>query len=397
MIIFRKLENTLTGSVDGTPFNMPRTKKTVKSLEALQASNASVEEVMKLVANSRKLTIAGKNKYLEFNPVTQHYYLVFKGEISKFAIPPSLVKYIEESFDKDIDFMPVVKAWAYLLNNPRVNDAMIANFDVYLGTEFTDETSVAKLEEEGFSTAEAISMSTYPDIALTQEGLLATYKVAEMVTWAYVMEEDEDGNWSKVKNPKYKTVPAVIDPVTGEELEKAYIKLPEFKEDILFTPYIWKRGDKFFSGDKLGYVYEVGKVQRLPKKAVRNLENTMGGGGLYIGGLNYIKGFSNEDTHTLTCFVNPGDILSFQSSGHAIRVDALMPNNVLLEGTKLGGMYHSSEYAKVSEKRLAKIVKRALKAGVAVGEDFREMQNEISDRLIEEEDVEYSNIIITEF
>ena len=99
--------------------------------------------------------------------------------------------------------------------------------------------------------------------------------------------------------------------------------------------------------------------------------------------MNYVEGYNNSKTEVLTCFVNPGDIISFQDDGHAIRVDALMPNNVWLEEVKLKGLYHSSTYAKISAKRLDKIIAKALKAGVAVGEEFRDMQDEISVELIE--------------
>ncbi len=190
------------------------------------------------------------------------------------------------------------------------------------------------------------------------------------------MEESENGKWEKVKNPKYKIIPAELDSITGEVLRESYQELPKFKEDILFTPAICKFGDKFYSGDKIGYVYEVGKIQRLPRKALRNLQNNFGGGGLYIGGNSYIENYKSDSCEVLTCFVNPGDILSFQSEGSAIRVDALMPNNVLIEGTELKGMYHSSNYAEISGKRLDTLIKNALKYNV---ENFVEHQNEISD------------------
>ena len=379
MITFRKMEHTLVGVVDGKPFNLPRTEKTLTALLLLQSTDGTEKDIEELVVNSRSETIAGSNEFLVFNPVTKKYYLHFEAEVSKFAIPESLVQYIEESFDKDIDFMPVIKLWARFLGNPRINTALIDYFNAYINSEYIDYASVAKLVKEGIDNADAVAMCTYPDIAITQEGLLATYKVAEMVTWEYIMEKDEAGDWNKVKNPKYAVIPAVIDPTTGAELEKAYTQMPEFKEEILFTPAICRHGDRFYSGDKIGYIYEVGKIQKLPTKATRNLDNTFGGGGLYIGGLKYIDGYHHPgSTHVLTCFVNPGDILSFQSNGQAIRVDALMPNNVWVEGVKLEGMYHSSDYAVISGERLDDIVVKAVKSGVAVGEEFREMQNEIN-------------------
>jgi len=281
MIIFRQNENTITGQVDGHPFLMPRTDKTLSKLLKLQAENGTKEEVYQLVADSRKETIAGKNKFLVYNPVTEKYYLHYKKKISKYPIPDSLANYIEESYDKNVDYMPVIKGWARLLANPRLDREMIEFFDKYISSEYVDEEQLRVLmEEEGYSYEEAKKMATYPDIAFTKEGMLATYKVAEMVTWEYTMEEQEDGSWEKIKNPKYKYVPPVLDDVTGDIVKEGYTELPEFKEDILFTPAIYKHGDKFYSGENLGYVYEVGQIQKLPEKAKRNLRNTFGGGGL---------------------------------------------------------------------------------------------------------------------
>ena len=361
MIIYRKLEKTITGTVDGKPFNLIRTKKTEKDIKAFVKTNATSEEVLTYITNTHNEEVAGANKYLTFNPVTNEYFLQLEGVDSKQPIPLALVDFIEESFDKDIDFMPIIKAWARLLNNPRYTPEMGNLYGVYLRTKYTDDVEVDRLmEEEGYSKEAAINLCTYSDLAITQEGLLATYKVAEIVTWEWVMEEQEDGSFMRVRNSKYKTIPAILDSTTGEVLEEEKREQPEFKEDFKFTPAIWKDGDKFYSGNNLGYVYEIGKMQFLPVDALRNLNNTSGGGGLYIGGLNYIKYFRNENRHVLTCFVNPGDILSFQAEGHAIRVDALFPNNVWEEDVQLKGIYHSSDYDALSSYRLEKLIADAI-------------------------------------
>lgn len=379
MITFRKLEHTIAGTVNGKPFNIPKTDNAIKFLTEARAKGAEVdfEEVATFLKNFRKLEIAGSNKYLVFSPTTQEYFLELEGKRSKHPIPKSLVDFIEDSFEKDIDFMPVIKAWARLLANPRYTKEMGTFFNTYLNTSFTDHEEANKLAAEDEIDIEiARKMCTYQDIAITQEGLLATYKVAEIVTWEYIMEEQEDGSYKKVKSDKYKRIPAVLDTVTGEELEPEKFEKPDFLEEYVFTPAIWKSGDKFFSGNKIGYVYEVGKMQYLPKDAKRNLNNTMGGGGLYIGGLHYINNYRSQGTHVLTCFVNPTDILSFQSEGHAIRVDALMPNNVWEEDIPLKGVYHSSEYGKVSEERVSEIIKEAIENDYDLVEHQRAAQGD---------------------
>lgn len=371
MIIYRKLEKRIVGTVDGKPFNLPKTKKVETKLKALEKASASEKDVMKFVKTTHNTEIAGSNKYLMYNPMTGEYFLKFENVRSDQAIPKVLVDFIEDSFDKDIDFLPILKAWARLLNNPRYNQDLAKYFATYLSTDYVDDAQVSKLMKTKKYTKEAATvLATYQDLAITKEGLLATYKVAEEVTWEWKMKKDKDGKYVKVRSDKYETVPAVIDPNTGKELKKAYLKRPKFKEDLVFTPAIWKNGDDFYSGTKLGYVYEIGKIQYLPKTAKRNLENTGGGGGLYIGGLNYIKHFKARGTHVLTCFVNPGDILSFQSDGHAIRTDAVFPHNVWEEDIPLKGIYHSSDYGRLSDARLAKLIKQAVKDGV----DIREQQ-----------------------
>lgn len=373
---FRKLEQVIVGSVNGKPFKIARTEAIENALEELKARNATHEEVMALVASSRKEEIAGSCKYLAFNPTSQEYFLELDGKRSKHPLPTSLVKYIEESYDKNIDFLPLVKAWARLLANPRYSSAMAKYFNTYLSTTYVDREQVAELIKEGYTPEAAENMCSYPDISITEEGLLATYKVAEIVTWEYKMEwNKETETFEKVKSLKYEQIAPKLDPVTGEVLEEGSFKRPEFAEDFVFTPAIYKNGAKFYSDNVLGYVYHIGKMQHLPANAPRNLSNTFGGGGLYSGGLRYIENYKNSGTHVLTCFVNPSDILSFQSEGNAFRTDALFPNNVWDENVKLRAIYHSSDYDKLSSERLESIIQDALERGV----DLKEEQENLSD------------------
>jgi hypothetical protein len=361
MLVFRKLKNTIAGTINGEPFNAPRTPKTEAQFDKFDDKTTS-EEVHDYVKQCHNEEVAGSNEYLLYNPVKNEYFLTYKGYRSDKPIPAVLVTFIENSYDKDIDFMPIVKAWARLLTNPRYSDDMAYYFSNYLATKYIDSERVEQLKKDHEYTHDvAVNMSTYQDIAITKEGLLATYKVADMVTWEYEMVKNKKtGEYEKQRNRKYKVIPAVIDKTTGHILEEERIEKPEFAEEYLFTPSVCKNGDKFYSGNKIGYVYEIGKQQYLPKKALRNLQHTFGGGGLYIGGLHYIDSYSNENNYTLTCFVDPADIISFQSEGNAIRVDALFPNNIWKEEVKLGSVYHSSDYGKKSEARIAKLIKEAV-------------------------------------
>lgn len=379
---FRKLEHTIVGTADGKPFSVANTTDNLLQLISLQEdADAKAKDVLLWARATRNMAVAGSNEYLLHNPITGKYYLQHDGVRSKNVIPKVLVDFIEQSFDKNIDFMPVIKAWARFLANPRYTAEKGKLFANYLDSKFVDDDEVRDLMiRDEISREEAEKICTYQDLAITQEGLLATYKVAKMVTWKYIMVWKDDavgsdgpGAYVKVRNPRYKAIPAVIDEVTGNVITPGSFEKPEFLEDYLFTPAIWDCGDQFYSGDKLGYTYKVGEVQKLPKDARRNLGNTFGGGGLYIGGLNYVEGYGNSNTHTLCCFVNPGDILGFQSDGMAIRTDALMPNNVWDEELPMKGIYHSSDYDTLSGDRLDAIMHDAIGRGVDLAKEQAEI------------------------
>lgn len=378
MLVFRKLENVITGQINGTPFNLPRTLETEERLlelqEASKTEDLATEVILEYVKEVRSGEVAGSNDYLVFKPVTGEYFLMFEGKRSKIAIPKVLVSFIEDSFSKDIDFTPVLKAWLRLLDNPRYNSRMAEYFSNYLSTSFVDTEAVNELvESEDMDIAVATHICTYPDIAITQEGLLATYKVANIVTEEYVMEWDDEagetGEFVKTKKSILKKTAPKLDTVTGQILEEGGFADPDFKEDYVFTPAICKNGDRFFSNNVLGYQYKVGQMQNLPEKATRNLDNTFGGGGLYIGGLNYVENYKNQGTDVLTCLVNPSDILSFQDSGQAIRVDALFVNNVWNNNVALKGKYHSSKYDVISTDRLEELLKNATAQGIDIAKE----------------------------
>ena len=73
----------------------------------------------------------------------------------------------------------------------------------------------------------------------------------------------------------------------------------------------------------------------------------------------------------MVCFVNPGDIISFQSEGQAIRTDAIFPNNVWDLDVQLKSIYHSSEYDTLSSARLDELMADAVNEGVNLAEEQR--------------------------
>lgn len=362
MLIVRRTKDRIILSMDGKPYTLPKTDETLAKVSAMEEADENgtltVDDVSGYVATAKSQVIAGSNEFLHYNPGTQQYFLCVDKKVSKHAIPSHLVEFIEESFDKDIDFMPIIKAWARFLSNPRYDATKADFFNKYLNATFVDTDEIERLmEEEDFEYDAARNLATYQDLAITKEGLLATYKVAQVVEKEWAVKWDEEAQeYIKYKKPLTDMIPPVIDPVTGKIKEEAKFAEPKFKEDYIFTPAICTNGDEFYSDQVLGYVYKVGEMQWLPKDAKRNLSNTFGGGGLYSGGLNYVKGYRSCGSHVLTCFINPADILSFQDDGQALRTDALMPNNILDNDVKLKSIYHSSEYDKMSTERLEALI-----------------------------------------
>lgn len=354
MLIKRRIKDNLVGMIYGKPFTIPYSEDNEKALLEL-ADDFSADALEELVMNANSLSVASKLSFMGYNPRTKVYYI----KDTDIVLPKFLGEQLEALVADGTDTEPLEKFWLRVLNNPRVSSAMISNFYNYISQTWTDVEQRDALQEQGYSRDEAVELATYQDIAITKEGLLATYKVVDIVDWKHEIVEDEDnpGSYKKVKSDRYKKIPAVVDEVTGEILKEESLDMPSVAEDYLFTPAICKSGDLFFSGTKLGYTYKVGEMQRLPEKATRNLKNTFGGGGLYIGGLRYIAGYRQDSNKTLLCFVNPGDVLSFQSDGAAIRTDALFPYGIAdMDDVKNSGKYHSSDYAGSSDDRIKKIV-----------------------------------------
>ena len=77
----------------------------------------------------------------------------------------------------------------------------------------------------------------------------------------------------------------------------------------------------------------------------------------------YIQGYHNPASNdVLTCFIDPAEIISFQSEGRAFRANRAMINGTTTVEGELQGMYFVSDYAKESDARLKKRIETAVKA-----------------------------------
>jgi len=385
MIIVNRTEKNIVGSISGKPFSIPFKESTFKKLKSIEEGFAkiktkglievSIKEAKELTTLNFGELVASKNPYLMFNPVKNKYFLVInKGKkdelIDDRELPDKLAEKIQDSFEQDFDYMPLVKTWGRFLQRDVPYDIYdAALFTHYLTSMYIDYDKVDELvEKEGLDSSTARERCTFNDLAVTQEGLLATYKVVEEIIKEWVIVTDDDGNIvldsegipkkKQVLMDQYKSQ-YKINPITGETTTKE--NKPRYVEDRLFTPALYKNGENFYSGKDYGYIYKVGEAQYLPeihpttgKPAKINHSNTIGGGGLYTGGLDYIKNYRGEQNPVLVCFLDPANIISFQSEGQAIRTWELFPHNILEDEAELKGFYHSSEYAKESKERTNK-------------------------------------------
>ncbi len=373
MLIINRGEKEITGLLDGKPFSIPFEKITFEALKVLEAQMSKVEnfkdkdsiaeKVKELIEVDYNTLVTSKNPYLMHNADRDEYYLIVnKGKttetISDIPLPQILVDYIHKSVDKNIDYMPLMKAWKnFLLSRMQIRKDgsfkltkyeeflnTTRFFATFLDTEFVDNEMVDTLiDAEGYSIERATEKATYRDISITQEGILSCYKVADEVIEKWQLTYDEEGNVTgKTQVPMHKTLTS-INELSGEVTEVK--ETTEFQEDRYFKPAIHTTGEDFYSDGVLGQSYRVGQTQWLGRDATINRQNTFGGGGLYIGGLNYIQNYGGDSRKTLSCFINPADIISFQSEGNAIRVRKLFPNNVIEDSDiKLKSIYHSSKY-----------------------------------------------------
>jgi len=373
MLIVNRGEQEITGVLNGKPFNIVFNENSFKALKILEnqmtkvktekAVNTIVEKVEAIINVDYNELVASQNPYLMHNPDKDEYFLIVNAgkkseEISDIPLPQIMVDYIHESVDKNIDYMPILKAWKnFLISRIDFKESgafklikydeflnKCTYFATFLNTNFIDDELVNELvDEKGYTIERATEKATYKDISITQEGILSCYKVAKEITEVYEQTKDEDGNHTGKKLVPMYGKTTKVNPISGEETVTE--EKPEYHEDRYFKPAIWTNGEDFYCDGELGQIYRVGQTQWLGRGATINRSNGHGGGGLYIGGLNYIKNFGNDERKTLSCLVNPADIISFQAEGNAMRVWKLFPNNVIEDDNiKLKSIYHSSKY-----------------------------------------------------
>jgi hypothetical protein len=331
----------------------------MKELEAKANAALTMEELKTIIEEFTPMTVenykdlvehAKGGKYLWVNPATGKIFLSINDRISSKPLPQAFVDRIIISVEKKIDVKPLVLCWARFMRNPNYTDAKARLFANYISTTFLNGELKEKLLEDGINEDIAKERATTPDVSITQEGLLLTYKVSNEIDWRFV--EGEDESVKKVSRYGFE-----IDDITGL---KTY-KEPEFVEDRVFQPAVMNdRGDAFFCGDKEGHIIKVGQVHYLAGwDKVNCNDNSSCVKGLHCGGLSYIRSYQGEGTVTHNIFVDPMDIGAFDNSGNgAIRVLRYFVHSSFAGVNR--AIYHSSQYAKQTDAAYEKMIEEAV-------------------------------------
>ncbi len=359
MIILNVLEGVISCQIDNEIFSKTHSENTFTELSKLAdiANNATtVEDYKKAVIVFKDACQEEIGGYLGtfhddifIDNKTGEFYLKYNGKISAVPMPETMVNRIKESIDKKIDISPLLKAWIRFLRNPKCRpDSLLwdgkessfaQRFFNFIDIKFTNHDLASKLmDEKGYSEEVANKMATTYSMKLSQEGLLAGFKVSEEITTRYKLNEKGEKESYNVYNTGNKSIDPISGLVTTEKVELV-------NEDRVFRPAVMKDGGSaFFCGDKEGHIIRVGQVHKLSAwDKVNCNDNQSCCAGLHVGGLDYIRGYQGQNTETHNTLICPSKIGAIpDDSTGAMRVleyftlDAFSGVN--------GSIYHSSKY-----------------------------------------------------
>ncbi len=364
MIIVNRTGDYITGSVNGAPFSvaydevkfnkMIELRDKSEQVQTMDELKTIVEEFKPLSEESFKEIVETATPYLVVNKSTNKYYLRWANVVSRHALPKVLVDRILKSLEKGIDITPLIKCWARYIREIPGRPAFTAKraqlFADYISASYTDEKKVQELiAQKGLDAKVAREFATTPQVAITSEGLLVTYKVSNEITKKFV--KDEEAGVKQIDRYDYD-----VDEFTGL---KTY-KEPEFVEDRVFEPAVMgQTGDAFKSGDYLGHIIRVGLRHELDSwDKVDCNDSVSGRKGLHVGGLSYIAGFQNNGTVTHNVFVDPSHIGAIVGLGYgndgAMRVISYFVHSSFAGPNR--NIYHSSKYAEITDAEYDKLI-----------------------------------------
>lgn len=353
MIIVNHSDGMISGSLNGEVFAVTYSEELLKKMQDLakQANEADKVEDLKIIVDCfKKLTVEDISGYVEsvtpyifVDKKTGKFYLKHNQVISSVAMPEAMVERIKDSADKKIDFTPLIKAWVRFLRNPLTKakgEDFSDRFFNFVNIKFTNHDLVDKLmEEKGYSEEVATKAATTYSMKITNEGLLAGFKVSREITKRFKLNDKGEKEAFDV----YSTGKKSIDEITGLV---TYEKVTLSNEERVFEPAVQgKGGDDFFCGDKKGHIIRVGQTHKLESwDLVDTNDHRSCVPGLHVGGLDYIRGYQNDGTCTHNVFIDPAHVgaIPDDRTGAIRCIQYFVADE--FSGVN-GSIYHSSKYA----------------------------------------------------
>ena len=364
MIHINVINHLISGSYGNTPFSRSYEKDIYDQMVALSAAAdeaTSVEEYNKILSEFSLLTTEDLNEkllvdssfpgvILYADALNRHFVKFDDGGIIDIPVPQSLVDRIYQAASIGQDVTPMFKLWMRWCRNPILRkkrkdgkgDDFAKRFFEFIDMKYVHpQLKLELMEDHGLSEELAEERATMYQVKITKEGLVNAFKVSKEVLYKYDTETGE-------VMPRYQRT---FNPDTGEIDSEG---LPEFVEDRLFEPSVMRNGgDAFYCEGANGYAepthfIKVGCTHRLPSWDMVDCNDEHACvPGLHVGGLKYIAWYSGE-IHNV--FVDPMHVGAVPDSNDgAIRCLQYFVHSSLA-GVN-GSMYHSSEYAKLTDEQ----------------------------------------------
>lgn len=390
MIIVNRIEDLISGSVNGKVFSvsydeakykeMLELEEKANKVETMDELKAIVSQFEPLTKESFKELVETATPYIFVNKHNNRFYLKHNNVLSSKPLPQLFVDKILHSVEKNIDITPLIKCWVRFLRNPNYNDRKAALLIEYISAPYVKGDYVAELLKEGFSNEVATARATVTQVAITREGLLVCYKVSKEIRHKFAL--DDDDNVKSVS--RYKKS---VDPDTGIVTYSE----PQYAEERLYEPPIMGQGgDEFlcipYGGDQngapSGHFIRVGHTIMLDTWDKVNTNDSQSGvKGLHVGGLRYIQGYQNDGTITHNILVDPMDIGAIVGLGTgndgAMRTRRYFVLSTFEQVNQ--NTYHSSKFAAINDAEYDVMVQEAVnKAKMKAEEASRLLDEQIA-------------------
>lgn len=240
--------------------------------DVLDLAKTAVNTVKSVSSNSLTEVLAGD---LSYNPKTHSYHVISNGKTSVEPVHDFFCKKMIEANDKGLSPKPWLIFWVRLMRNKLYSNdkKKVQTLVDYLAAQYVDEDNITKLvEEEGYSKKVASELSTFDQISITEEGILAAFKYVRLIDKKFIVEKDDKGEQVIKKVDMYERK-LEVDPVTGA-ITKDELELPTNSEDFLFEPPIQGQSNDPFTSKELSdtsdspvlaHTIKVGRIHELAK------------------------------------------------------------------------------------------------------------------------------------